>query len=421
MTMLTHGPKLTKRLMTETPNVNATYSSLQKWFHWLIAALILLQYLLMLLAEQAQDGGYRVQQLALIANHKSFGITVLILACLRFLLRVKHGSPALPSTMPSWQLKTSALSHAALYILIFALPITGWLMSSANAYSVSWFNLVVLPDFIEPDEDLATLFGALHELLWDVLVVIVFIHVLAALKHHWIDEDTVLTRMMSKNGVFGSLLILIISLYLFGLQITSTSTETSEPASSVLEKQKVPLSQTQQSESSLPLWAIDYQNSRIQFNGEQAGAPFSGTWQQWEGRLQFDPTSATEYSLAQANFDVSVDIMSVESNDDERDETILSSDFFDVANFPKARFQASKFQKVGENFQADGILTLKGISHPTLLTFTIDIKDDIVILRGHAKLDRHSWQIGVGDWADPTWVGSEVTVEVLVTAQVAQQ
>ena len=407
--------------MTETSNINSTYSNLQKWFHWVIAGLILLQYLLMLLAEQAQEDGSRVQQLALIANHKSFGITILILACLRILLRIKLGSPLLPSAMPNWQMKASALSHAALYLLIFALPITGWLMSSANAYSVSWFNVVALPDFVKPNEDLAALFGALHELLWDVLIVIVFVHVIAALKHHWLDKDNVLTRMVSKSSLVGAMFILSGSLYVAGFKITSKSTEAMEPTSTASETQETLLNQTPKEVSSLPLWIIDYHKSKIQFNGEQAGAPFSGTWQQWEGRLQFDPASLTESSLAQANFDVSVDIMSVESNDNERDETILSSDFFDVANFPRARFQASKFAKVGDSIQANGVLTLKGISHPTILTFSVDTQDKLVVLRGQAKLNRHSWQIGIGDWADPTWVGSEVTVEVLVTAQVAEQ
>lgn len=419
--MLTQEPKQAKKLMIESSDINKSYSSLQKWFHWVIAGLILLQYLLILLAEQTQEDGSRVQQLALIANHKSFGITILILACIRILLRIKLGSPPLPIAMPTWQQKASELSHASLYILIFALPITGWLMSSANAYSVSWFNVVALPDFVEPNEDLGALLGALHELLWDVLIVIVFVHVIAALKHHLLDKDNVLTRMVSKSSLISAILILSVSLYVAGFKITSKSTEAMEPTSTASETQETFLNQTPKEVSSLPLWIIDYQNSKILFNGEQAGAPFSGTWQQWEGRLQFDPASVTETSLAQANFDVSVDIMSVESNDDERDETILSSDFFDVANFPRARFQANKFAKVGDNIQANGVLTLKGISQPTILTFSVETQDNLVVLRGNAKLNRHSWQIGIGDWADPTWVGSEVTVEVLVTAQVAEQ
>jgi len=129
-------------------------------------------------------------------------------------------------------------------------------------------------------------------------------------------------------------------------------------------------------------------------------------------------------SLEKSVFDVEVKIESVASNDRERDQTILSSDFFDVISFPSARFFASNFTRITHKndseskyeFLAKGTLTIKDISQPCELKFNV-LKTSLGHnLIGTAKLDRHAWALGVGDWSDPTWVGSDVQVSVRVVS-----
>jgi polyisoprenoid-binding protein YceI len=188
--------------------------------------------------------------------------------------------------------------------------------------------------------------------------------------------------------------------------------------SSVTEGAKEPLAPSQ-----LATWKIDYQNSHVKFTGQQAGAPFTGEWKAWNGELQFD-----EQNLNDSRFLVKVDINSVFSNDTERDDYIKSADFFDVLTFPEAIFSAQEFNlQINSNsstltdekkFVATGTLQIKDTQHPVQLTFTTEVIDNNIRLEGKASLDRHKWNIGVGDWSDPTWVGSNVSIDVLVNASI---
>jgi len=98
--------------------------------------------------------------------------------------------------MPRWQLAAARLNHWALYAILFAMPITGWLMSSASNIPVSWFGLVQLPDFVEPDRGLKETFEEVHESLAYVLYALAGLHVAAALKHQFVDKDGLIFRML---------------------------------------------------------------------------------------------------------------------------------------------------------------------------------------------------------------------------------
>ncbi len=181
------------------------FGAVAQTLHWLIAGLIVLQYVLAELAEEAgvarkTDPSAAMEQLILMARHKSFGITILALAILRLGWRLAHPPPPWPPTMPKWQVIGARVSHWGFYALLFLMPITGWLASSAENYPVSWFGLVQLPDFVGPDEGLAHDLEEIHETLFNVLVVFAVVHVGAALKHHFIDKDDVLRRMLPWPG-----------------------------------------------------------------------------------------------------------------------------------------------------------------------------------------------------------------------------
>jgi cytochrome b561 len=171
----------------------ARYGALAQLFHWIIAALIVTQFVLARIAQDLPLGG---RKLALLARHKSVGMTILMLAILRLLWRLKRAPPALPSGMSRIELIAARWTHLAFYVLLFAMPLTGWMMSSAKNYSVSWFGLFTWPNLISPNEHAFDLLRSTHHLLSDALLAIAILHILAALKHHFWNKDDVLIRMV---------------------------------------------------------------------------------------------------------------------------------------------------------------------------------------------------------------------------------
>jgi cytochrome b561 len=148
------------------------------------------------LAYAADDLPIGVHKLALLARHKSFGMTILMLAVLRLLWRLKNPAPALPAGMTSLQRLLARATHVAFYVLLFAMPLTGWMMSSAKNYSVSWFGVFTWPNLIGKNENAFELLRSTHHVLSYMLFAIAVLHILAALKHHFWDKDDVLLRML---------------------------------------------------------------------------------------------------------------------------------------------------------------------------------------------------------------------------------
>jgi cytochrome b561 len=169
------------------------YSVVAQAFHWIIAALVVTQFVL---ANMAEDLPIGIHKLALLARHKSFGMTVLMLAVLRLLWRLKNPPPALPAGMSKLERILARVTHVAFYVLLFAMPLTGWMMSSAKNYSVSWFGLFTWPNLIAKNESAFEVLRSTHDLLSDVLFTIAILHILAALKHHFWNKDDVLLRML---------------------------------------------------------------------------------------------------------------------------------------------------------------------------------------------------------------------------------
>ena len=161
--------------------------------HWLIVALVITQVTLASLADDLPPG---MRKLTLLARHKSFGITILALAILRLAWRRMNPTPELPPALKPYERRLARFTHAMLYLLLFAMPLSGWTMSSARGFPVSWFGLVQLPDLVPKNKALyETLLTTHHTLAW-VLGGVVTLHVVAALKHHFVLRDDVLRRML---------------------------------------------------------------------------------------------------------------------------------------------------------------------------------------------------------------------------------
>jgi cytochrome b561 len=169
------------------------YGAVAQGFHWIIAGLIVTQFTLGFMADDLPLG---MHKLALLARHKSFGMTVLMLAVLRLIWRLFNRPPELPPAMTKTQRIFARGTHAAFYVLLFAMPLTGWTMSSAKNYSVSWFGRFTWPNLISPNEHAFNLLKSTHHLLSNLLLAIAILHILAALKHHFWNKDDVLVRMI---------------------------------------------------------------------------------------------------------------------------------------------------------------------------------------------------------------------------------
>ena len=182
-------------------NTTTRYGVISQGIHWLIVALIITQYVLATLAHNAEHDrathpAAALQQLALLARHKSVGLTIFALAVLRLLWRWYSPPPPFPPTMPRWQVNAARLTHYAFYALLFLLPISGLVMSAASNYPVSYFGLFTIPNVVAPDEALKEVMKERHEMLFDILVVVAIVHVIAAFKHHFVDRDDVFRRML---------------------------------------------------------------------------------------------------------------------------------------------------------------------------------------------------------------------------------
>jgi cytochrome b561 len=176
-------------------NTSERYGLIAQFLHWSIVVLIVMQFVLASRAEAAEEAHHLLQQAKILTTHKSVGMTIFMLAIVRLLWRFTNTAPhALASK--SWQNRLASIMHWALYALILVTPLFGWLMSSAKNYSVSWFGLFTFPNMVAPDEIRFEQFKEVHEVLAFMILNLAVLHLLAALKHHFIDKDSVLRRML---------------------------------------------------------------------------------------------------------------------------------------------------------------------------------------------------------------------------------
>ena len=173
--------------------MNHRYTTIAKLFHWgmalVFAGLIALGFVM-------TDMSLSPEKLQYYAWHKWAGVSVFLLVWLRLAWRVLNPPPAYPSTMPLLVQRLAHGGHAALYVLMIVIPVSGWLLSSAKGVQTVWFGVLPLPDLLEKDKELGHVLHEVHETLNFVLLFLLAGHVAAALKHHWFDKDDILKRML---------------------------------------------------------------------------------------------------------------------------------------------------------------------------------------------------------------------------------
>jgi cytochrome b561 len=177
----------------ELRNTDQTYGTVAKSFHWLVALLILGLLVVGMTMVRMKMGP---DMFKLIGLHKSTGLVVLGLATLRVLWRFTNRHVASLPNHQQWEKLLASLVHWLLYAAMFVMPLSGWIMSSAKGFSVSFFGLFTMPDLVKPDENLAALMIKVHNVSAYTLIVIIGLHIAGALKHHLFDRDNTLLRML---------------------------------------------------------------------------------------------------------------------------------------------------------------------------------------------------------------------------------
>lgn len=177
-------------------NTADRWGGISQLLHWVVVALILTMAYLGLTMGDLPNGPDKIRTYAL---HKSIGITILGLVALRLLWRAYAGTPRPVSGTPPWQARIASLTHWAIYALLFAIPISGWVVNSSAGFPLQWFGLVNLPHIVGKDHDLHELAEETHEILFWLLVLLVIAHAGAAFYHHLFQRDATLARMLPKG------------------------------------------------------------------------------------------------------------------------------------------------------------------------------------------------------------------------------
>ncbi len=161
--------------------------------HWLMAVMILGSFCVGI---YMHDLPLSPTKLKIYSWHKWAGVSIALLLLLRIGWRLGHRPPASAAGMPHWQQLAAASTHHLLYLLMLAIPLSGWLMSSALGFQTVYFGVLPLPDLIGKNKELGELLKTVHMSLNFSMAALVMLHAAAALQHHFIDRDDTLTRML---------------------------------------------------------------------------------------------------------------------------------------------------------------------------------------------------------------------------------
>jgi cytochrome b561 len=176
------------------PSIRQRYSATAMSLHWLIALLIVVGFYIGWIMTDIP--GFTPTKLKYFSWHKWIGVTVFALAAIRVMWRLTHRPPALPAGIEPVQKLAAEVVHVVLYLLMFAIPISGYLYSSATGIQVVYLGIVPLPMLIGPDAALKVILKTIHIWLNYTLLALVAAHALAALKHQFVDRDGLLARMI---------------------------------------------------------------------------------------------------------------------------------------------------------------------------------------------------------------------------------
>ena len=429
----------------------ARYSSVAIALHWAIALLILSMIPMGLWMTSAIDNtdsqalAYRVFQI-----HKSIGFLILALTVVRIVWRLTHRPPALPRTMKRWEAFAAGATHVAFYALLLALPLTGWLYVSAGwavsqdralEVATSWFGLFPIPHLpgvaelsIQMRRALAFQAMGAHSLMAWGAVVLIVLHVGAALKHQFVDRDGVLGHMVPglKSGhadesvapppapvwaerAAGVALVLAVAVAgaIAARPYALTESQLAEIAPAPVVVSTQPKPEAPVTPGTAAAWTIDAAVSSIRFTGTHAVKRFEGRFDKWDGQVWFDPAD-----LAGSKAVVLVQTASARTGDPTQEGSLQGAEWFDPAQYPVARFEATRFRSLGgDRYEAAGDLRIETTTIPVVLPFRFSESGGVAKVEGALELDRTALDLGMASDAAADWVSKMVGVRIEVSAR----
>lgn len=181
------------KTLHDTRSTPERYGVVAQLLHWLTALGLIGSFTLGLIMVELS---FSPLQLKMFSWHKWLGVSLWLLVLVRLAWRLGHPPPPLPPSTPLWQQRAARLTHGGLYLLLVAIPLSGWVMSSAQGFQTVLFGVLPLPDAVAKDEALGDRLATLHFVLNKTLLALILLHIGAALKHHFIDRDGLLRRML---------------------------------------------------------------------------------------------------------------------------------------------------------------------------------------------------------------------------------
>ena len=372
-------------------SVSQRYGDVAVIFHWLIAFLIIgLLAVGKYMTSLEPDDPVRFQ---LTQWHKSFGLTVLFLSVLRLLWRFTHRPPADLASIPSWQQSIAGIAHTLLYLLLFALPITGWIMSSASPLNIDTvlFNVITIPhlppfDQLPNKAQIAEAFHEYHELASHILIAILLAHIGAALKHHIIDKDVTLVRMLPDWA--------------------SDSFKTKIAALTfAIGGSTVALMLYAASSNQAALLAAG--DSEVSFIADVSGDLTPGIFSDSSVTASIDTENPGNSSIIAV-----VTTASLSSGNPQVAGSLPDTEWFDVAGHPEARFESTAI--IGNDdgtLSVDGNLTIKTNTQSVSFIMTLSEEEGAQVARGEFVIDRRDFDVGMESQGTDEYVGYDVTVQ----------
>ncbi len=398
------------------------YAGVAIAFHWAIAILILSNFpIAWTMGDPDTD---KSTAFALFQLHKSIGLLVLLLSVGRLLWRVQNPPPALLDNMQSWERILSQTVHVLFYVVMVGTPLLGWMMVSASPTGIPtlFFGLFHWPH-IAPlaaatlsakNEMYEALEGAHGVAAWMILGLL-GLHLGGALKHQFIDKEHYLVRMLpgifgKSDGpaqkprgaliTFGALAAMLALTAGLGAAATKKTTEPTAPAAEVVQLGP-------------DAWVVEPSGSKIAFAGKHEKRAFTGEFQRWTAQIDFNPAK-----LDSAKAVVRIDLASAKTSSSYYDGTLPEADWFDIAKTSQATFTTKTFRSLGgDKYEGDGDLTLRGITKPVTLPFTLKIDGSKAVMDGKLSVKRLDFKLGAN--ADPKaeWVDDRVDLDIRVSAK----
>ncbi len=402
-------------------NSSEYYGLVSKLVHWITALLILGLLSVGFIMTQMDFSEGKLQLYML---HKSFGLLVLALAFVRVFWKLFNSKVKSLDTHAWWEKALSKITHVFLYFLLFALPLSGWVMSSAGEFPVSFFGLDV-PALMGKDEDVFDTSREAHEIMAFVLIGLVGLHMAGAFKHHFIDRDATLQRMSATSlGFGGGVLFVLVFGALWAFPVFMAAGDIGKELLDGAGEQVAQVDKTSAKDDALEdvsdtsthvtEWDIEDDASSLKFSATQYGSAFTGSFD-FDGEIYFDPEKLDASSVA-----IEVNISTFESGSSDRDQQALSEDWFHEKEFPRSVFVADSFSVVADgeaDYIANGTLTVRGVSLDVALPFSLAFGENeegerTARMTGEITLQRLDFKVGQGQWESTDAIGNDVKISI---------